>query len=63
MKSDASEFDVIPSYVEFGGTLRSLTTDGMNWLIHRLKEVKCTHGFKQPFKYSMREGNQNFVAG
>ncbi|CAN8252806.1 unnamed protein product [Cochlearia groenlandica] len=39
MKSDASEFDVIPPYVEFGGTLRSLTTDGVNWLNHRLKEV------------------------
>ncbi|XP_062119944.1 IAA-amino acid hydrolase ILR1-like 5 [Humulus lupulus] len=28
-----------PSYVEFGGTLRSLTTDGLHQLIHRLKEV------------------------
>ncbi|XP_023635613.1 IAA-amino acid hydrolase ILR1-like 3 [Capsella rubella] len=39
MKSDASEFDVTPTYVEFGGTMRSLTTDGMNLLIQRLKEV------------------------
>ncbi|CAD5334844.1 unnamed protein product [Arabidopsis thaliana] len=39
MKSGGSEFDVIPAYVEFGGTLRSLTTNGMNWLIQRLKEV------------------------
>ncbi|ESQ43073.1 hypothetical protein EUTSA_v10014131mg [Eutrema salsugineum] len=37
--SGASELDVIPPYVEFGGTLRSLTTDGMNWLRHRFKEV------------------------
>lgn len=44
MKSGASEFDLIPPFVEFGGTLRSLTTDGINWLRHRLKEV----GFKQP---------------
>lgn len=47
MKSGASEFDVIPPYVEFGGTLRSLTTDGMNWLMRRLKEVG-TRCFKQP---------------
>ncbi|KAF8090400.1 hypothetical protein N665_0477s0005 [Sinapis alba] len=40
MKSGAShEFDDIPPYVEFGGTLRSLTTHGMNWLRRRLKEV------------------------
>ncbi|CAH8336230.1 unnamed protein product [Eruca vesicaria subsp. sativa] len=32
MKSGASD-------VEFGGTLRSLTTHGMNWLRQRLKEV------------------------
>lgn len=28
-----------PSDVEFGGTLRSLTTDGMTWLRRRMKEV------------------------
>ncbi|CAA7049127.1 unnamed protein product [Microthlaspi erraticum] len=39
MKSGASELDLIPPFVEFGGTLRSLTTDGINWLRHRLKEV------------------------
>ncbi|KAL1206569.1 IAA-amino acid hydrolase ILR1-like 3 [Cardamine amara subsp. amara] len=39
MKTGASEIDVIPSYVEFGGTLRSLTTDGIYWLTQRLKEV------------------------
>ncbi|CAH2070015.1 unnamed protein product [Thlaspi arvense] len=39
MKSGASEFNEIPQYVEFGGTLRSLTTDGMNWLRQRFKEV------------------------
>lgn len=47
MKSGGSEFDVIPAYVEFGGTLRSLTTNGINWLIKRLKEV-CTRVSKQP---------------
>ncbi|KAJ0267147.1 IAA-amino acid hydrolase ILR1-like 3 [Hirschfeldia incana] len=35
----SGESDEIPPYVEFGGTLRSLTTDGMNWLRRRLKEV------------------------
>ncbi|XP_060963503.1 IAA-amino acid hydrolase ILR1-like 3 [Cannabis sativa] len=31
--------NVSPSYVEFGGTLRSRTTDGLHQLIRRLKEV------------------------
>ncbi|XP_050384759.1 IAA-amino acid hydrolase ILR1-like 5 [Argentina anserina] len=31
--------DVIPDYVEFGGTLRSLTTEGLYQLMKRLKEV------------------------
>lgn len=31
--------NVIPSYVEFGGTLRSLTTEGLRNLKKRLKEV------------------------
>ncbi|PON83700.1 Amidohydrolase [Trema orientale] len=31
--------NIIPSHVEFGGTLRSLTTDGLRQLICRLKEV------------------------
>ncbi|EXB94717.1 IAA-amino acid hydrolase ILR1-like 3 [Morus notabilis] len=31
--------NVIPSHVEFGGTLRSLTTDGLLQLMRRLKEV------------------------
>ncbi|KAG4150333.1 hypothetical protein ERO13_D04G000015v2 [Gossypium hirsutum] len=34
-----SAFSVIPSYVEFGGTLRSLTTEGLHKLQQRLKEV------------------------
>ncbi|KAL4280124.1 hypothetical protein GQ457_03G014990 [Hibiscus cannabinus] len=34
-----SAFNVIPSYVEFGGTLRSLTTKGLYRLQQRLKEV------------------------
>ncbi|XVF51116.1 hypothetical protein PTKIN_Ptkin04bG0158600 [Pterospermum kingtungense] len=34
-----SIFNVIPPYVEFGGTLRSLTTEGLNNLRQRLKEV------------------------
>ncbi|XWS48670.1 hypothetical protein CRYUN_Cryun13aG0096000 [Craigia yunnanensis] len=34
-----SAFNVIPSYVEFGGTLRSLTTEGLHKLQQRLKEV------------------------
>ncbi|XVE58243.1 hypothetical protein DITRI_Ditri04bG0154600 [Diplodiscus trichospermus] len=34
-----SSFNVIPSYVEFGGTLRSLTTEGLHKLEWRLKEV------------------------
>lgn len=32
-------FNVIPSYVELGGTLRSLTNEGLQWLRQRLKEV------------------------
>lgn len=32
-------FNVIPSYVEFGGTLRSLTTKGLHQLRRRLIEV------------------------
>lgn len=32
-------FNVIPSYVEFGGTLRSLTTEGLYQLRRRLKDV------------------------
>ncbi|XVE58244.1 hypothetical protein DITRI_Ditri04bG0154700 [Diplodiscus trichospermus] len=32
-------FNVIPPYVEFRGTLRSLTTKGLHNLQHRLKEV------------------------
>ncbi|KAG8661845.1 hypothetical protein MANES_01G044600v8 [Manihot esculenta] len=31
--------NVIPSYVEFGGTLRSLTTEGLHQLQRRVKEV------------------------
>ncbi|XP_059459289.1 IAA-amino acid hydrolase ILR1-like 5 isoform X2 [Corylus avellana] len=31
--------DTIPPYVEFGGTLRSLTTEGLHHLRQRLKEV------------------------
>ncbi|XP_022722711.1 IAA-amino acid hydrolase ILR1-like 3 [Durio zibethinus] len=34
-----SAFNVIPPYVEFGGTLRSLTTEGLHNLRQRLKEV------------------------
>ncbi|XP_022722722.1 IAA-amino acid hydrolase ILR1-like 3 isoform X1 [Durio zibethinus] len=34
-----SAFNVIPSYVEFGGTLRSLSTEGLHKLQQRLKEV------------------------
>ncbi|KAH7538343.1 IAA-amino acid hydrolase ILR1-like 5 [Ziziphus jujuba] len=31
--------NIIPPHVEFGGTLRSLTTGGLQTLMHRLKEV------------------------
>lgn len=31
--------NIIPSSVEFGGTLRSLTSDGLHWLRQRIKEV------------------------
>ncbi|KAJ4950108.1 hypothetical protein NE237_026940 [Protea cynaroides] len=34
-----STLNVIPSYVEFGGTLRSLTSDGLHRLQQRVKEV------------------------
>ncbi|KAE8719676.1 IAA-amino acid hydrolase ILR1-like 1 [Hibiscus syriacus] len=34
-----SAFNVIPSYVEFGGSLRSLTTEGLYKLQQRMKEV------------------------
>ena len=34
-----SALNVIASHVEFGGTLRSLTTDGLHQLMRRLKEV------------------------
>ncbi|GAB2264988.1 IAA-amino acid hydrolase ILR1-like 5 [Dionaea muscipula] len=32
-------FSVIPPYVEFGGTLRSLSTEGLQWLQRRVKEA------------------------
>lgn len=32
-------FNIIPPFVEFGGTLRSLTTEGLYQLQKRLKEV------------------------
>ncbi|GAB4826065.1 IAA-amino acid hydrolase ILR1-like 3, variant 4 [Ancistrocladus abbreviatus] len=31
--------NIIPEYVEFRGTLRSLTTEGLFWLRHRFEEV------------------------
>lgn len=34
-----SALNVIPPHVEFGGTLRSLTTEGLHQLRRRLKEV------------------------
>ncbi|KAK4740448.1 hypothetical protein SAY87_032390 [Trapa incisa] len=34
-----SALNVIPFYVGFGGTLRSLTTEGLHQLVRRLKEV------------------------
>ncbi|PIA34940.1 hypothetical protein AQUCO_03700297v1 [Aquilegia coerulea] len=34
-----TSMNVIPQFVEFGGTLRSLTTDGLNQLRRRVKEV------------------------
>ncbi|KAL5568056.1 hypothetical protein UlMin_024631 [Ulmus minor] len=34
-----STHNVIPSHVEFGGSLRSLTTEGLRQLMHRFKEV------------------------
>ncbi|KAL9244789.1 hypothetical protein vseg_018515 [Gypsophila vaccaria] len=34
-----TSFNIIPSSVEFGGTLRSLTTEGLYWLRQRLQEV------------------------
>ncbi|XP_056687971.1 IAA-amino acid hydrolase ILR1-like 5 [Spinacia oleracea] len=37
VKGDTA-LNIIPQTVEFGGTLRSLTTDGLNWLRHRLTE-------------------------
>ncbi|XVF12779.1 hypothetical protein REPUB_Repub08aG0149000 [Reevesia pubescens] len=35
-----SAFNLIPPYVEFGASLRSLTTEGLHDLQQRLKEVK-----------------------
>lgn len=35
-----TELNVIPPYVEFGGTLRSLTTEGLYQLRKRLNEVR-----------------------
>ncbi|KAK9666626.1 hypothetical protein RND81_14G199000 [Saponaria officinalis] len=34
-----TSFNIIPTSVEFGGTLRSLTTEGLHWLRKRLTEV------------------------
>ncbi|KAI5347296.1 hypothetical protein L3X38_015175 [Prunus dulcis] len=39
VKQGGSASNVIPSHVEFGGTLRSLTTEGLWKLRRRLKEV------------------------
>ncbi|GJY16063.1 IAA-amino acid hydrolase ILR1-like protein 5 [Tanacetum coccineum] len=38
---------VIPPYVELGGTLRSLTTEGMQRLHQRLKELLIRNGSKE----------------
>lgn len=35
-------YDFTPSFVEFGGTLRSLTTEGLHKLQRRVEEV-CYH--------------------
>lgn len=40
MKSSGASDEIPPYVVEFGGTLRSLTTHGMNWLRRRMKEVQ-----------------------
>jgi IAA-amino acid hydrolase len=32
-------FNVIPESVTLGGTLRSMTTDGMSYLMKRIREV------------------------
>jgi hypothetical protein len=37
--------DGTPSFVEFGGTLRSLTTEGLHRLEKRLKEVSIMSQF------------------
>ncbi|XP_009119945.2 IAA-amino acid hydrolase ILR1-like 3 [Brassica rapa] len=39
MKSSGASDELPPYVVEFGGTLRSLTTHGMSWLRRRMKEV------------------------
>lgn len=38
-----TERNLIPPYVIFGGTLRSLTTEGLLRLRQRLKEVFINH--------------------
>ncbi|GKE33119.1 hypothetical protein Tco_1452441, partial [Tanacetum coccineum] len=38
---------VIPPYVELGGMLRSLTTEGMQRLHQRLKELLIRNGSKE----------------
>ncbi|KAL2934229.1 IAA-amino acid hydrolase ILR1-like 3 [Bienertia sinuspersici] len=38
MGAGGTALNIIPPSVEVGGTLRSVTTDGLNWLQQRLKE-------------------------
>jgi len=35
-------FNVIPETVTFGGTFRSMSTDGHNYLMKRIREVPLT---------------------
>nr|GEW42525.1 IAA-amino acid hydrolase ILR1-like 5 [Tanacetum cinerariifolium] len=55
--------NVIPSYVELGGTLRSLTTKGMQRLQQRVKESMLEYGEQIPFDLAMYPGFSQMRAG
>ena len=45
-------FNVIPETVTFGGTFRSMTDEGLSYLMKRIREVLQTHCFQFPMSIS-----------
>ena len=41
-------FNVIPETVTFGGTFRSMTNEGLSYLMKRIREVLHTYCFQFP---------------